>query len=427
MYNLGKVWNDWKIVKLIGEGSFGKVYEIVRNNFGVEERSALKVIQIPNSTAEVQSLKSEGMDDKSLKEYYISLVEDFSREIEMMVMLKGNPGIVACEDYRVIEHENGFGWDILIRMELLTPLSKITAERELSEAEVTDLGISLCDALAVCHHNSIIHRDIKIDNIFVSDSGFYKLGDFGVARTIDKTAAGLSKKGTYTYMAPEVYRGEPYGRRADIYSLGLVMYRLLNHNREPFLPSPPASVKYTDKNHALIRRMRGERFMPPQKASRELGNVIMRACEYNVYQRYPSAEELKNALIRVKSGSSVIGREAPQVHDPAFPPQNTAPKKQRAFGSYTTPAVFFGWFGIMIEILGIVVTKSYEWVNPLAILAVIAVSLCVLAVTLILFTFKKYSKAVWVIMLVSSVLSLSIINVISTYLLYNAAFYSQKR
>ena len=395
---MGKVWNDWKIVKLIGEGSFGKVYEIVRNNFGVEERSALKVIQIPNSTAEVQSLKSEGMDDKSLKEYYISLVEDFSREIEMMVMLKGNPGIVACEDYRVIEHENGFGWDILIRMELLTPLSKITAERELSEAEVTDLGISLCDALAVCHHNSIIHRDIKIDNIFVSDSGFYKLGDFGVARTIDKTAAGLSKKGTYTYMAPEVYRGEPYGRRADIYSLGLVMYRLLNHNREPFLPSPPASVKYTDKNHALIRRMRGERFMPPQ-----------------------------NALIRVKSGSSVIGREAPQVHDPAFPPQNTAPKKQRAFGSYTTPAVFLGWFGIMIEILGIVVTKSYEWVNPLAILAVIAVSLCVLAVTLILFTFKKYSKAVWVIMLVSSVLSLSIINVISTYLLYNAAFYSQKR
>ena len=384
---MGKVWNDWKIVKLIGEGSFGKVYEIVRNNFGVEERSALKVIQIPNSTAEVQSLKSEGMDDKSLKEYYISLVEDFSR----------------------------------------TPLSKITAERELSEAEVTDLGISLCDALAVCHHNSIIHRDIKIDNIFVSDSGFYKLGDFGVARTIDKTAAGLSKKGTYTYMAPEVYRGEPYGRRADIYSLGLVMYRLLNHNREPFLPSSPSSVKYTDKNHALIRRMRGERFMPPQKASRELGNVIMRACEYNVYQRYPSAEELKNALIRVKSGSSVIGREAPQVHDPAFPPQNTAPKKQRAFGSYTTPAVFFGWFGIMIEILGIVVTKSYEWVNPLAILAVIAVSLFVLAVTLILFTFKKYSKAVWVIMLVSSVLSLSIINVISTYLLYNAAFYSQKR
>ena len=74
MYDIGSVWKDWKIVRLIGEGSFGKVYEIERNQFGIEEHSAMKVVKIPNSTAEVQSLKSEGMDQGSLKEYYMGLV-----------------------------------------------------------------------------------------------------------------------------------------------------------------------------------------------------------------------------------------------------------------------------------------------------------------------------------------------------------------
>ena len=92
MYPIEKVWSDWKIVKLIGEGSFGKVYEIVRNNYNIEEHSAMKVVQIPNSTAEVQSLKNEGIDQGSLREYYLSLVDDFSREIAVMAKLKGNPG-----------------------------------------------------------------------------------------------------------------------------------------------------------------------------------------------------------------------------------------------------------------------------------------------------------------------------------------------
>lgn len=61
-----KIWPDWKATKLLGEGSFGKVYEIVRNNFGIEEHCALKVITIPSSPAELQSMRNEGMDDAIL-------------------------------------------------------------------------------------------------------------------------------------------------------------------------------------------------------------------------------------------------------------------------------------------------------------------------------------------------------------------------
>lgn len=300
MYKVENVWSDWKVVRLIGEGSFGKVYEIVRNNFGIEEHSALKVITIPTSTAEIQSFRNEGMDENSVTEYYRGLVKDFVQEIALMSKLKGNPGIVAYEDYAVLQHQNDVGWDILIRMELLHPLPELMRNHNLSESEVVDLGISMCEALSICHSNNIIHRDIKLDNIFISDNGYYKLGDFGVARTIEKTASGLSKKGTYTYMAPEVYKGESYGQNVDIYSLGMVMYRLLNFNREPFLPLPPENIKYNDKNEALVKRMQGKTFDPPANACGRLSEVIMKACSFSPVNRFSTADEMKQELEKIK-------------------------------------------------------------------------------------------------------------------------------
>lgn len=300
MYKVENVWKDWRVTRLIGEGSFGKVYEIVRNNFGIEEHSALKVITIPTSTAEVQSFRNEGMDENSVTEYYRGLVRDFVQEIALMSKLKGNPGIVAYEDYAVLQHKDDVGWDILIRMELLHPLPELMRNHNLTENEVVDLGISMCEALSICHSNNIIHRDIKLDNIFVSDNGYYKLGDFGVARTIEKTVSGLSKKGTYTYMAPEVYKGETYGCSVDIYSLGMVMYRLLNFNREPFLPLPPENIKYNDKNEALVKRMQGQNFAPPANASEQLSKIIMKACSFEPQNRFSSSDEMKRELEKIK-------------------------------------------------------------------------------------------------------------------------------
>lgn len=436
MYPIEKVWSDWKIVKLIGEGSFGKVYEIVRNNYNIEEHSAMKVVQIPNSTAEVQSLKNEGIDQGSLREYYLSLVDDFSREIAVMAKLKGNPGIVAYEDYRVIEHEDGLGWDIIIRMELLNPLASIMSQRELTEQEVIDLGVSLCDALSVCHKNNIIHRDIKIDNIFVSDTGFYKLGDFGVARTIEKTSAALSKKGTYTYMAPEVYRGEPYGQRADIYSLGMVMYRLLNYNREPFLPPPPEPVKYNDKNNALTMRMRGERFDPPAKAGAALQAVIMKACEFNAANRFASAEEMKQALLQVRANPNAVPvfnkneNSIPPYYTPPQPPPNSFIHNNNSFpppppmksSAKTTVATVLGWAGIAVNILCIIFVYYRLYMVPTLLISIIIGAMTVLAVMQILLSFKLYNKGVWITAFAASIFSLSIINIISTTLFYSDCF-----
>lgn len=300
MYKVENVWKDWRVTRLIGEGSSGKVYEIVRENMGIEEHSALKVITIPKSQTEVRLFRNEGMDDKSVTEYFRSIVDDFIHEISIMSKLKGNPNVVAYEDYQVVEHENELGWDILIRMELLTPIPDVIGKQQLNEDEVIELGIEMCEALSVCHKNKIIHRDIKYDNIFISDGGVYKLGDFGVARTIEKTSGNFSVKGTYTYMAPEVYKGEPYGIGADIYSLGMVLYRLLNCNREPFLPLPPNTIKLADRDNALVERMQGKAFNPPANADEHLSRIILKACAFKSQDRFSSADEFKSELKKVK-------------------------------------------------------------------------------------------------------------------------------
>lgn len=301
MYNLEKIWPKWNIVKTIGEGSFGKVFEISRNEYGVEEHSALKVISIPQSDSEVQSLKNDGMTEQDTTEYFKGIVNDFVQEIQLMSKLKGNSNIVAYEDFAVVEKTDGIGFEILIRMELLTGLPSYLRGSKFRVYDVIRLGIDMCKALEVCRELNIVHRDIKPDNIFVSSNGQFKLGDFGVARTIEKTAAGLSRKGTYSYMAPEIYNGNEYGFEADIYSLGIVLYKLLNFNRDPFLPAFPAPVKYNDKMEAMTKRIQGHDMPVPVNADANLARIIFKACAYNPFNRYSHPQLLRTDLEAIAS------------------------------------------------------------------------------------------------------------------------------
>ena len=235
------VFGVWRITRLIGEGSFGKVFEMEREDFGVTYKAALKAITVPESPSQVSEALSEGMDEASVRTYFGSFVQDLVKEFALMSKLKGNSHVVSYENHQVVEHTGGIGWDILIQMELLTPLNQYIRDHVVTRQDVIRLGIDLCKALELCQKYNIIHRDVKPENIFISETGDFKLGDFGIARTVEKTTSGLSKKGTYTYMAPEVYKGEAYGTTVDIYSLGIVLYRLLNGNRTPFLPAAPAA------------------------------------------------------------------------------------------------------------------------------------------------------------------------------------------
>ena len=309
-------WPGWSVVRLIGRGGFGAVYEIQRDVLGETERAALKVITIPENSADIEDLRVEGYDNESITMRFQSYLADFVKEYSTMAKMKGHPNVVYCDDVKYVQHDDGIGWDIYIKMELLTPIMKCL-DRVESESAIIDLGIAMCNALALCKERNIVHRDIKPQNIFISQDGTFKLGDFGIAKTAERTTSG-TKIGTYKYMAPEVYNNRPYGPAADQYSLGLVMYWLLNDRRTPFSPKKATA---SEEDMARKRRFDGEQIPAPAHGSKQLQAIVLKACSYDPKQRYASASDMLNALqaLKVGNGATPIGliNELEEHHDAA--------------------------------------------------------------------------------------------------------------
>ena len=305
----------WETVRLIGRGSFGGVYEIRRDVFGDTERCALKHLSVPRDESEIQELRIEGQDGESITRTFTNQARSIVSEYKLMMQLNNCPNVVTCHDVETVQKDDGYGWDIYIRMELLTPLMKqLEGQQELPETEILRLGREIGNALVACRRQKILHRDIKPQNIMVAGDGTYKLGDFGIARMSEKTGSATSRIGTYTYMAPEVYNGEHYGALADLYSLGMVLYWLLNGRRAPFVTVNTAEEKET----ALRRRMRGEALPAPLNGSPELKRIVQKCCAYDPKERFQSPEELLRALEAVNNSEfGIRNSELRQEQTPA--------------------------------------------------------------------------------------------------------------
>lgn len=294
------VWPEWELIEKIGEGSFGKVYKAKRTERGRSFYSAIKIISIPASKGELDSVRSEMNNEQSTREYFRNLVEDCIQEIYTMEHFCGNSHVVSFEDFKVVEYLDEISWDISIRMEYLTSFMDYCTGKELTEKEVIKLGCDLAMALIYCRKLNIIHRDVKPENIFVSRFGDFKLGDFGTAREQAHTMSNMSKKGTYSYMAPEIYKGEKYDSSIDIYSLGIVLYKLMNQNRLPFLSLDKQLITYRDKETALARRMAGEKMPAPVNASAAFSHIILKACAYEPGKRYRKPEDMLRDLEKLR-------------------------------------------------------------------------------------------------------------------------------
>ena len=301
LHRMEPLWNHWYVDELLGEGSFGSVYRIKREDFGEVQYAALKVIGVPQTEQQVRQCFAEGLGEEEVWQYFERMVEDVYQEITLMAQLKGKSNIVSYEDHEIRKRTEGIGYDILIRMELLTSLEEYLSSHSMTGEEVIHMGKDLCQALCVCGRHNIIHRDIKPANIFISRDGDFKLGDFGIARRMQECPKDLSIKGSYTYMAPEVYLGSRYDKRVDIYSLGIVLYTFLNQKNIPFIQE---QITYENKTQAIKRRLSGEKIPRLSGVSDILADTIEKAVAYLPEERYDSPEAFLMALEKAEESLS---------------------------------------------------------------------------------------------------------------------------
>ena len=268
----------------LGRGGMGVVYEAVQEPLG--RRVALKL------------LRRELAEDPNF-------AARFRREAELAASL-GHANIAQVTDFGVDEGRPFLVMDLLIGESLAELLAR---EGMLSEPRAAFIAAQMLDALSAAHARGVIHRDLKPDNVFLSQiSGVrdvVKLLDFGIAHSGGDEGMRMTRTGqvlgTPAYMSPEQARGRDVGEASDLYAVGVCLYEAVS-GRLPF---------DTGNYHELLFSIVGEE-PPPLESLRpdlspELCAVVARAMDKAPASRFPDAGSMREALLPIAHASSSTG------------------------------------------------------------------------------------------------------------------------
>ncbi len=278
--NTEPLFGSWHIETKISEGKNSKFYKVYRTDGIQKDYRGLKTVKFPSSDRELSEVIASGK-YSNIDEYLDILQQNVSNNIAVMRSLSHHKNVVSLYNFTIIREPSCFYAVMLI--DILTPLSDYLSFENITKTDAVTIGKDICRAIEAFREKGIIHHNITPENIYVDTMGNYKLGDFGLFDYGNNmTEASL-------YIAPELYH-KNYLRdtSSDIYSLGILLYKLLNNNRMPFLPPYPAPVSLSDREQSFAKCMRGEAFPTPANADFKLASIISKATAFRADERYIS-------------------------------------------------------------------------------------------------------------------------------------------
>lgn len=276
------------IPEFLAKGGFGSVYKVKKNG----QTAAVKVIEC-SSDFELELAKN---------------------ECAMMKAVADSPYTVTYLDSLIQPTENGH--TVYILQEYLTPFEQHYSAEKMSQTDVIRIGIDVCHAIISCRNAGFYHTDIQPNNLFVAENGHFKLGDFGASKALTALDSQQPIHVTRAFVAPEVYKHRRYSEASEIYSLGMILYCLLNRGKLPFADQYPMEEAFNKRMELLP--------LPSLIVSNiALPNILYRACHPLPAKRYCTTEELLEQL------ETALELEPKNENTPAF-------EFTVDFGSYAT-------------------------------------------------------------------------------------------
>jgi beta-lactam-binding protein with PASTA domain/predicted Ser/Thr protein kinase len=227
----------------------------------------------------------------------------FRREAQAAASLN-HPSIVAVYDTGEDRGANGATPYIVMEyVEGETLRDVLRREGRLEPGRAMSLAADICAALDFSHRNGIVHRDVKPGNVMITPQGAVKVMDFGIARAVSDSAATMTSTaaviGTAQYLSPEQARGEGVDARSDVYSVGCLLYELVA-GTPPFTGDSPVAVAYQHVREDPKLPSSINPAVPP-----ELDAILLKAMSKNPANRYQSAADMRNDLMRAVAGQRV--------------------------------------------------------------------------------------------------------------------------
>jgi serine/threonine-protein kinase len=275
--------NRYQIIEELGKGGMGRVYRVLDKE--LKEEVALKLIK-PEIASEKKTL------------------ERFNNELRLSrKIIHKNVGrmyeLMDHQGTRFITMEYVSGEDL---RGLIRRIGQLPIGKSISIAK------QICEGLAEAHRLGVVHRDLKSNNIMIDKEGNVRIMDFGIARSLETkriTGSGIMI-GTPEYMSPEQVEGKEVDQRADIYSLGVILYEMVT-GRVPFEGDTPFTIGMKHK---------GETPKKPKELntqiSDDLNHVILRCLEKEKEKRYQSSEEVRSELEIIEKGIPTTERIVPE-------------------------------------------------------------------------------------------------------------------
>jgi serine/threonine protein kinase len=287
--------DKFSISKPLGEGGFGRVF--LADHIGLGRKEVIKLLGFEQSkNIEIKSrFLQEARILASLNHPHIIPVRDVSEA-------EGRP-------YYIMEYKNGGSLQ-----------DQLKKKKNLPIIEAKEIVLKLLSALTLVHKQGILHRDIKPDNILLSDTGEPVLIDFGIARLEDSSTANKTRTGiaigTPAYMSPEQWEGKKIDARSDLYSVGILLYELIT-GQVPF-----------SSHEVFSKELPHETSLPE-----ELYLFLQKACAKDPKNRFSTSEEMSTTLRNLIVSTNPKKSKIPHLKEPSesVEPVSGTQKKRSEF------------------------------------------------------------------------------------------------
>ncbi len=299
---VGKSFLGYTVGEKVSEDDLETVYKVIKED-GHNIR-ILNHITIPIENQYTSVMNS--MDDDIIKvnNYFGKIISRFSRDISILSQLseKGVKDIVRYYENKIMKTDSPHQYEIFIITEKLTPLEEYIRNNDLRVSDVIKMGMSILKGLDACHSNGIIHQDVNEKSIFVTEKGEFKIGNFRIFKALKNICQNNFLNKILSFDDVESYfEKDGHTKLSDLYSLGMVMYRLLNYGQNPF------HLHFVKKFNIKGEKCAFEKFMSGKMfafGGEQIGNVIVKAITKNK-KSFQNSNEFIRALEKAVKNTSV--------------------------------------------------------------------------------------------------------------------------